>query len=57
MKKKNISIIGNKTRISLEMTSRQIELEAIQLKDNMIWIKTLIEKEKYFLSDIGVKIC
>ena len=51
------SLIGNKTKRSLEMTPRKKELEAIFLKVSSMMIKKRIGKEKELLSDIGGRIC
>ena len=39
------------------MTTKQRELEARRLKVSKMQIKTIVEKEKYWLSNIGGKIC
>ena len=52
-----IPLIGNGTKIILEMTPEQIELEARQLKVSNMRIKKKIEEEKELLSYIGGKIC
>ena len=56
VKEKQIELIVNKTKSSLEMTPRQRELEARQMKKSNMSIEKRIEKEKKLLSDIGGKI-
>ena len=51
--KKWISLIGNKTKRSLEMTPWKIELEPRLLKVSKMWIQKRLEKEKELLSEIG----
>ena len=51
---KRVSLIGNKTQRSLEMTPRQRYLEAIWSKAARTRIKKLIKKKR-LLSDIGKK--
>ena len=50
-------IIVNKTKRILKMTPRKRKLEARRLKATNMWIKKIIEKQKYLLSDNGGKIC
>ena len=54
---KRVSLFGNKTKISLEMTPRQRDSEARRLKASKMYIKELIEKGNDILSDICGKIC
>ena len=53
VEERQIDLIGNNTKRSIEMTPWQIELYARWLKTAKMWIKKQTEKEKELLSDIG----
>ena len=51
-----IPLIGKSTKIRLEMTLKQREIEMRRFNVSKVHIKKQIEKEKYLFPDIGGKI-
>ena len=57
LEEKRISLIENKTKRIIEMSSYKRELDSRRAMASSMWINKLIEKERELLADIGGKIC